>query len=61
MKSRYFYTAPYMMHGGKFIAGILVGTAVATMMENQRSTKRRMKKTKRIMRNAADGVIGWMK
>lgn len=49
-----------MMHS-KFVAGVLIGTAVGMMMEVDRSAKRKIKKTSRRIKNAAGDVIGWIR
>lgn len=55
-----------MMHS-KFVAGTLIGAAVSMILipEMNRSTKKKMKRTSRRMKNAADticnGIIGWIR
>ncbi len=52
---------------GKFVSGVLLGAAASMMFmpELDRSTKRRMKKTAKVVRNAAedafDDMRGWVK
>ncbi|WP_446898524.1 YtxH domain-containing protein [Clostridium sp. LBM24168] len=49
-----------MMHN-KFVAGVLIGTAVGMMAGVDGFAKKKMKKTSRCIKNIAGGVMEWIK